>query len=301
MTSKATAPGQASSSTGGSKDQGEVLRNLEQPKVQYKVIALVLVALAFLWVLAAGLTPYVGPWGLVGMGVISAVVIGFGVYALRMAKKSRDLVKLLQSAADGEGRKAALTKLAGAKDSDAMAKLAQAQLLSQDDPQEAMNILEAVDLTKAPGVLQDDVRANLGLLYLMHGRARDARGLADEIKIDRQPQAKARALYAAVVAEAFARTGKGSEAKKLLETFDARDPEFQEVSSLLLRAQAFTYMATKNRGLARKAMEQLAMVDPNLLGSFATKGVKRELTQMAQQVARGVGAVPKQKMKMVRR
>ena len=70
------------------------------------------------------------------------------------------------------------------------------------------------------------MRANLGLLYLMHGRAKDARKLADDIRLDRQPNAKAKGMYAAVCAEAFARTGKADEAMKLLDTYKADDPEF---------------------------------------------------------------------------
>ena len=43
-----------------------------------------------------------------------------------------------------------------------MTTIAQAQLVSQEDPGEAVRILEGIDIKKAPAMVQDDVRANLG-------------------------------------------------------------------------------------------------------------------------------------------
>ena len=128
---------------------------------------------------------------------------------------------------------------------DALNAIAQAQLVAQEAPAEAIQILEGIDIDKAPAMVQDDVRANLAMFYLMTGRARDARELANEIRLDRQPQAKAKAMYAAVVAESFARTGDAEEARKLIETYDPSDKEFGQVSGMLLRAQVYTYTATK--------------------------------------------------------
>ena len=158
----------------------------------------------------------------------------------------------------------------------------------------------AIDLKKAPAMVQDDVRANLAMFYLMSGRAKDARALADEIRLDRQPQARAKAMYAAVVAESFARTGKADEARKLLETYDASDKEFGQVSGMLLRAQVYTFNATKKRGRARKAMEALLEVDPNMVAAFVQKGQRPELTRLAKQVLAEAGALPKQKMRVQR-
>ena len=101
------------------------------------------------------------------------------------------------------------------------------------------------------------------MFYLVAGRARDARELANEIRLDRQPQAKAKAMYAAVVAESFARTGDPEEARKLIETYDPKDKEYGQVAGMLLRAQVYTYAATKKRGRAREAMESER--GPNLL------------------------------------
>jgi hypothetical protein len=170
--------------------------------------------------------------------------------------------------------------------------LAQSQLVAQEDPQEAMRILEAVDVEKTPAVLQDEIRSNLALLYLVHGKPREARKVADAIRLDRQPQAKSRALYAAVVAEAFARTGKAEEALKLVETYGADDPELGEVRSLLYRAQVFTFMAVKKRGLATKALEKLATIDPNMVAALV-KGGSPELGKLARNALQTAGVIPK--------
>ncbi len=283
------------------RDASEALHKLERPAVRWQVIGLVAFALVVLWALASGLIPYIGWWGVVGMSAVTVGVIGFGLYAWRLTRRSQAVVDILKGATDEEGRRQAMEKLASAKDSDAMAKLAHAQLVSRENPAEAMGILEGIDLEKAPAMIADDVRANLTLLYLMHGRTREARELADVIKVDRQAQAKGKALYAACVAEAFARTGSAAEAKQLLETYDASDPEFAEVAALLYRAQVYTYMGTKNRGLAKKALEHLARVEPNMLAAFLVKGVRPDLQKLARQVVQGAGVVPKQKMRVQRR
>ncbi|HEY8431228.1 MAG TPA: hypothetical protein VIL20_22770, partial [Sandaracinaceae bacterium] len=158
-----------------------------------------------------------------------------------------------------------------------------------------------IDIKKAPAVVQDDVRANLAFMYLINNRAKDARTLVDELRLDRQPNAKAKAMYAAVSAEAFARTGRPDEAKKLLETYDAEDPEYGEVKPMLLRAQIYTYMATKNRGLAEKAMRKLAKADANMLAPFVQKGARPELQALAMKALRGAGLAPKPKVKLQRR
>jgi tetratricopeptide (TPR) repeat protein len=283
------------------RDPAEALKTLKQPEVRWRIVAIVVVALLVVWGIATGLVGWIGPWGLVVAGVLTAVVAGFGFYVWRLTRRSQQIVDILKTATDEEGRRAAIEKLSQAKDSDAMAKLARAQLMSQDNPAEAIAILESVDLKKAAGVVQDDVRANLALLYLVHGRAKEARPLADEIHLDRQPQAKAKALYAAVIAETFARTGKHDEARKLLETYPPTDPEYGEVIALLYRAQVYTYMATKNRGLARKAMEALAALDPNMVAPFLLKGTRPELKELAKQVVQSTGAVPRQKMRVLRK
>ena len=157
------------------------------------------------------------------------------------------------------------------------------------------------DIAKAGPQAEDEVRSNLAYMYLIHNRPKDARPLVDKLRLDRQPQAKAKAMYAAVSAETLARTGDAAEAKKLVETYRADDPEYGEIAIMLLRAQVFTFMATKNRGLARRAAMALAEKDPNMLAPFLGKGTTPEMQAMAREVLSEVGYATRQKMKVQRR
>lgn len=280
---------------------GEALEQIEQPKMNWKVLGLVGLALAVFWVIAGILQPNIGYIGFIVAGVLTLVALGFLLWVWRLTRKSADIANILKGATDKESRMAALEQLRARQTpggKDALNAIAQAQLVAQENPGEAIRILEAIDLNKAPAMVQDDVRANLAMFYLMSGRARDARALADDIRLDRQPQARAKAMYAAVVAESFARTGKAEEARKLLETFDPDDKEFGQVSGMLLRAQVYTYTATKKRGRARESMERLLQVDPNMVAAFVQKGQRPEVARLAKQVLAGAGALPKQKMRV---
>lgn len=274
---------------------GEALEKLEKPRLPWKIIVPVVVGFAVVWLIAAGLIPWVGHWGLVVAGLLTAVGLGFGVYAWVMSRRSNRIIDILKTATDAEGREQALEQLKQQSEqkSDAMAALARAQLLAQQDPAQAILTLEAVDLKKAGALVQDDLRANLALLYLMHGRLKDARPLADAIRLDRQPQAKARAMYAAVIAECLARSGKGEEATKTLEPYDPSDKEFSEVAPMLYRAQVWSFHAVKKRGLAKKSMEGLAQIDPNMCAAFIAKGAHPQLAQLARQVIQAAGMMPK--------
>lgn len=288
------------------KDPSKAFENLERPTIKWRTIGLIVAAFVVLWITSLMIQSYSGGawWGWVPVGIVGAVTlaaIGFGIYIWRLTTRSRGIVDILAEAKDEEGRKRALEKLEAADSKDALAALARAQLVARESPQEAMRILEGIDIKKAPAVVQDDVRANLAFMYLMNNRAKDARTLVDELRLDRQPNAKAKAMYAAVSAEAFARTGRPDEAKKLLETYDANDPEYGEMKPMLLRAQVYTFMASKNRGLAEQAMKKLAKVDPNMLAPFVQKGARPELHALAMKALKGAGVAPKQKVKLQRR
>lgn len=277
------------------------MEQLEQPTMNWKVIGLFALALVVVWVIAGILMPTIGYVGLIVAGVLTAVAAGLLIWIWRLTRKSADIAAILKGATDKEGRAAALEQLRARQapgGKDALNAIAQAQLVAQENPAEAIKILEGIDLKKAPALVHDDVRANLAMFYLMTGRARDARDLAEEIRLDRQPQAKAKAMYAAVVAEAFARTGKAEDARKLLETYDPTDKEFGQVAGMLWRAQVYTYMATKKRGRAKEAMERLLDVDPNMVAAFVQRGTRPELSRLAKQVLSGAGALPKQKMRV---
>lgn len=276
------------------------LAQLETPQIKWKTILQIVAALAVVWITSLILIPYLGFWILGFAGLITMILAGFGIYILMLTRRSRAVIDIMKGATDEVGRKEAIDKLARDGSKDAMKLLARAQLVAQSKPLEALEILEGIDLKKAPVVLQDDIRSQLTLLYLRNNRIRDARIVADDIRLDRQPSAKAKAMYAAVIAESFARTGKPDEAKKLLDTFPPGESEYGEARALLLRAQVYTCIALKKRGLARKAMEELAQIEPNLLGSFIQKGTQPELMKIAKQVLSGSGMMQKPKMVRMR-
>lgn len=283
------------------------LAELERPTIKWKTIGMIVGAFVVLWITALMIQGYArdswAGWIPVGVvGVLTLVGIGFGIYVYRLTRRSRGIVDILAQATDAEGRKRALEQLEAEGSSDAMNALARAQLVARESPQAAIEILEAIDVDKAPAVVQDDVRANLALFYLAGGRTKDARRLADVIRLDRQPNAKAKAMYAAVSAEAFARTGKPEEAKKLLETYDAADAAYgDDVRGLLLRAQVYTCLALKKRGRAGEAMSELARLDANQLAPWLQKKTRPEIRQMAEQALRSLGVAPKAQMKVVRK
>lgn len=279
-----------------SKNPAKALAELERPQLKWKPVAQIAAGVAVVWVTCGILIPYSGYWILSIAGVVTVVVAGFGIYVWRLTRRSQAIVDIMKSATDDSERQKAIEKLAESGSKDAMRSLARAQLVAQTKPQEALEILEKINIAKAPAVIQDDIRSQLTLLYLRNNRVRDARQVADLIRLDRQPNVKAKALYAAVMAESFARTGKAEEAQKLVETYPPEDTAYGEARALLLRARVFTYFVLKKRGLARKSMEGLAQLEPGLLGTFVQKGTQPELAKMAREVLSQSGVMPKPKI-----
>lgn len=274
----------------------------QQPVLRWKVIAQIVAGLAVLWVLAFMTQAWISWWGVGVAGVLTATVIGFGIYVWRITAKTKAITQLLQGATDAEGRKSALEKLDTGDAKDALNALARAQLLAQEDPQKAIDALVAVDLEKAPGASQDEVRTMHAFLLLSTGRAKEARPVADKIRLDRQPAGRGKAFSAAVMAEALARTGAADEARKLVDTYSADDAEYREVAPVLLRAAVWTFVAQKKRGLARKAMDRMVAIDPNHVAPFVDKRVEADVRNMAVEAlgAGGYQARPKMSMKMVK-
>lgn len=287
-------------------DTSKVIAPGETPQIKWNIIAQIGVVVVVVWALAIGLIPYVGHWHLYVLGALTVALLGFGGYVWNLTRKQGRLMEIMKNAADPEGRKQAIAQLAAEGDSDAMNQLARAQLVAQENPDEAIEILERIDVAKAPALLQDDIRVNRALLYLAVGRPREARDAIDSVKPETAPQAKSKALYMAVVAEAKARTGSAKDAKTLIDAVNVDDPENAEILPLVYRAQIFTYFGTKNRGLARKAMVALGVRDPNLLGPFMqrTPGVEpqaqNEMQTMVREVLGELGYGTRAKQKLVR-
>jgi hypothetical protein len=278
-------------------DLGEALAQQETPQIKWKAILQIGAAMAVLWVTAFVVVPFVGYWAVGIVAVLTCVALGFGVYVWRLTSRSRAILDIMKTATDEPGRKRAIEALASEGGGDAMKALARSQLLAQTDPLEAQKTLESIDIKKAPALLQDDVRAQLAMLYLRNNRTREARALTDEMRLDRRPDAKSKALYAAVMAEAFARTGSPDEARKLLETYNPDETEHDEVRVMLLRAQVYAFVALKKRGLAKRAMDGLCEIEPNLIGPFLLKGSPPEISKLARQALGDSGAGPKMKIK----
>jgi hypothetical protein len=279
------------------KDPAEALAQIETPQIKWTLIAQIGGGLAVLWVTAFMAVPWVSYFGVGVVGLITLAAIGFGIYIWRLTARQRSILNIMKSATDDEGRKRALIELGQGGDSDAMKAVAKAQLLAASDPAEAQRVLEGIDVKKAPMVVQDEVRAQLSLLYLRSNKVREARALADDMRLDRQPQPKAKAFYAAIMAESFSRTGNAEEGKKLLDTYLADDPAFTEVRPMLLRAQVFCYFQLKKRGLAKKAMDTLADVEPGMVAAFMQKGTPPEIIALARQTLSQAGFGPKMKIK----
>lgn len=278
-------------------DPGAALEGVETPAMKWKAVLQVGGALAVLWITAFIAEPWLGYWGIGAVGLLTLAAMGFGIYVWRMTSRSREIVEIMKGASQEGGREEALAKLADGAGKDAMKALARAQLLAQTDPQGAQDALEGIDIKKAPTMVQDEVRGQLSMLYLRNNRPKDARPHVNEMRLDRQPNARAKAMYAAIMAEAYARTGNAEEGRKLLETFPPKDAESVENRAMLLRAQVYTCMALKKRGLAKAAMAELAAIEPNLLGGFIQKGSSPDMMKLAKQVAAGVGLAPKMKVK----
>lgn len=271
---------------------------VETPTIKWKVVAQIAGGFALLWLTVGLAFPILRWWGVGAVGGLTLVALGFAVYLWNISRKAKGVASILQKATDQAGRKQALEELEQGDQKDALNALARANLLAQEDPQKALEVLESINIEKASSLIADDVRANKAYLYLTMNRHHDARPLAEQIRLDKQPNAKSRAMYAAVIAETFSRTGKAGEAVKLFETYKPDDPELGEMRIPLLRAQVFTYHATGDKGLARKAMAALRDTDINLLGGFMGKGNHPELKEMATQMAKKAMPAPKMKMRM---
>lgn len=280
-------------------DIAEAASQVETPRIKWKIVGTVLAGFLVLWITAAMMVPSIGYWGVGVVGVLTLAALGLALYVWRLTSKQRDILDIMRAAQGEGGRKEAIERLALGADKDAMKALARAQLLAQEDPQKSLEALEAIDIEKAPAMVRDEIRSQRAMMYLFMNRPKDARPLVDEIKIERQPDSKAKAKYAATVAEAFARTGNADEAKKLMLEYKADDPTWAaEVGPLLWRAQVYTYMATKNRGLAKKALDALIGIDPNMVSPFVQKNVNPELQKLAMTALADAGLAPRPQMKM---
>ncbi len=286
------------------KSQAEVQAELravgkgdDRPPVDLKKIYLRVFGIAVVVWIVAFIVP--GKIGLVVAAVLSVAAAGGLVWLDKWVKKQTALGNLLRGADTAEGRKEALARLdTDFKKGDTSAVIAKAQLQMQEDPRAALATLESVKLDKELGPVAGQVRALRATIHLTLGETQEARSLADALDLGKQQEPKTRVMFAAVAAEAWARTGLGKKAVDTLELFNPEAPEMGEMRAQLWRARAFAYAATNDtKGIAR-ALKKLAEINPHLLGMFVgQKKVHPLLEREAKQIVMKMGIVPR---KMVR-
>ena len=271
-----------------SKPQGEEKPAANLNKIYLRAGALVLVV----WVIAL----IVRHW--IGFAVAGALTIA-GVVALlwlqRYMKKTKALGAILAGADTEEGRKAALEKLdTDFKKGDTQAVIAKAQLQMQDDPRTALATLEAVDLDKALAPIAGQVRAMRAMIHLTLGETQEARSLADKLDLGKQQEPKTRVMFAAVAAEAWARTGLGRKAVDTLDLFNPEAPDMGDMRAQLWRSRAFAYAAVNDTKGISRAVKRLADINPHLLGMFVgQKKVHPLLEREAKAIVMRLGIVPR--------
>jgi hypothetical protein len=252
------------------------------------------------WIFAVWLNHWAGY--AVG-GALTVAAGAFVAWVWRRLQGTRQVANILQKAqtADKEGRKAALDELdATFKKDDVAAALARAQLLIQDDPDRALEVLQSVDLTKAMPAEADQVRVQRAMLHLLRGEVDRARPLVDAVELTRTEEPNARAALAAVVSEAWARSGQAKKALSTLEVFNADDEALGDVRWQLWRARAFAHASTNDPKLMRRALKKLAAQNPQFLAGFLGKKIHPLLEREARQMLMQSGVVPR-RMQMQRR
>lgn len=265
----------------------------EIPLFNRRNLGLAVGILAALW-LTAAMTGSRVVLGL--MALVTLAALGGLGWLWRIVKRQRAMMQLLQSAQGSpEARAAALAQL-GPGSKDVLITIARAQLQAQDDPKAAIATLEALDLAKVPNQSQDDVRLLRAQLYLAGGRLREAAMMADGINLSAAPTAQAKVMVAAVVGEAWARTGKADRAWVILEELQLDDPELGQAAVLARMARVFAAFHGGKKDRARKELEALMRLDVNYLGRYLSPGgaVHLELQQLARQVAMNHPDVRKQ-------
>jgi hypothetical protein len=198
-------------------------------------------------------------------------------------------------------RKAALAELESKyKGNDPTAVFARAQLLLAEDPRKALATLETINLSKVMANVADEARGQRAMIHLMLDEVASARDLADGIQLSRHQDARSRAMLAAVVAEAWARSGQAKRAVDTLSVIDADDAELTQLRPQLLRAQAYAFAHTDDLKSARRVLRKLSSHDARLLGGFMGKKTHPLLQREARKLLEQSGAVPR-KMQFQRR
>jgi hypothetical protein len=240
----------------------------------------------------------------IALGIPAALTIAaiaLIVWVTRQARKAQGVAGILSKVETKDERQAALAELESKyKGGDPTAVFARAQLLLQEDPRKALEVLETINLSKVMANVADEARGQRAMIHLMLGEVPPARDLADGIQLARHQDARSRAMLAAVVAEAWARSGQAKRAVDTLSVINAEDPELVQLRPQLLRAQAYAFAHTDDLKNARRVLRKLGAQDPRLLGGFVDKKTHPLLQREAKKLLEQSGAVPR-KMQIQRR
>jgi len=233
--------------------------------------------------------------------VVTLLAGGLLLYVLRQARRARGVASILGKADSVEGRQAALAELETSyKKKDPAAIFARAQLELQEDPEQALQTLEQINLSKVMAPVADEARAQRAMIHLTMGQVNQARQLADGIELKRHQDARSRAMMAAVVAEAWARSGQAKKALETLNLFNPDDEEYEKLRPQLYRAYAYAYAHTNDIKGLRRALRRLLEQDVRLLGAFMMKRTHPLLQKEAKRLIEQSGQVPR-KMQVQRR
>jgi len=226
--------------------------------------------LLILWALALFLN---GWWWKAIMGVLTLALAGVLFWVFRYATRSRKVASIVREVGNTpEARKEAIAKLeTDFKKDDTAAIFARAQLQLQEDPRAALRTLETIKLDKVLGPVADETRAQRAMIHLILGETDEARQLVDVINMSEQKEAKSRATVAAIVGEAWARSGQAKRAVELLETIDPDDEIYADLRPQLLRARAFAYAWASDTKQMKQVLRKIAQINPQYLMGFITR------------------------------
>jgi hypothetical protein len=239
------------------------------------------------------------------VGALTLALAGLAFWAVRFATRSRAVAQIVGGADTPEARKEALAKLeTDFKKDDTAAIFAKAQLQMQEDPREALKTLEQVNLQKVMAPVADEARVQRAMIHLLLGETEDARNLVDNVDLTRHKEAKTRATMAAIVGEAWARSGQAKKAVELLETFDPEDADYVDLRPQLLRSRAFAYAWASNTKQMKQTVRRLSQLNVQYLSGFITRkkhpmgvpprGIHPMLEKEAFDIVAKSGAAPRQ-------
>jgi uncharacterized ferredoxin-like protein len=231
---------------------------------------------------------------LVVPAILTVAIAAIVVWAIRQAKKAKGVAGILSGVETADDRKAALEKIEqnyGKKDPAAI--FAKAQLIMQEDPRKALAVLEEIDLAKVLAPVADEARTQRAMILLLLGDVTPARDLVDGIDLSRHQDAKARAMMASVVAEAWARTGQAKKASETIGLYNPDDEEFQALGPQLHRARAYVAAANGDIKAMRRSLKKMLDNDARLLAGFLSKRTHPLLQKEAKKMLEQSGQVPR--------